>query len=454
MRRMSSAPRMRGQCRIQLFDDRGRTVRDVKKHNAISARYLQAIEASVQALLCMSSHTSPIGTGMVPNLSQAANQVPFSGLYLTDTDAPVDPKDRFVRGNVLGYSTMYGTAVGDLGGTYNATESIRTPLFHRHVYDFATNQANGTIKSIYTAPVIDQGAVYPQKVSSVLLSGAAAGSGFYQARLAAVSANGVVIVANNNNGTMGVAASAADMIAGLYDTVVPPYMLYGLAAKDGRFYWIRIDGNDHVIESVPDNDLEDIREEKRLDATWKSTIAGWTTSQNGTRLWGLGWDGTRQRWLISSRDSNPSSSSYPSHHFYEFDDTFADTQQYILPFGTAISSDTLVAFTIAPESSEIYLESGELWQLDPLNGDGTLISKIAIKNHPTYSNRSGLRLIADSIGPHCSYPSSVSSSQFAVAQQFFSRVLLDDPITKTAANTMKITYEFTVTPPDFGALWP
>lgn len=78
----------------------------------------------------------------------------FRTLVLTDFENPEEPeKEWAVQGNVIGraVATTDFTLTGPNIGSYNVTESSTSQKRVKMVFDFPTNAANGTIKSVYFA---------------------------------------------------------------------------------------------------------------------------------------------------------------------------------------------------------------------------------------------------------------------------------------------------------------
>lgn len=136
-----------GHVTVELFDAlTGKKQNEIKGKNFISvkaAEYMRRI--LINQLLWGNAKFS-----CYPPIADAPF---FQYLVLTDyagSEAPTT--DTLVRGNLVGWCRKYPSADADAKAGYaNQNESWATPEQMHLVYDFATDKANGTFRSIYLA---------------------------------------------------------------------------------------------------------------------------------------------------------------------------------------------------------------------------------------------------------------------------------------------------------------
>ena len=126
----------KGVVTIETFDSDGNPVQRVKANNFIAKGmdyryYLEMLQAF---------------------RGESAAAYPFRKMMLTTANHLEDPAGEwYMKGDVIGWAksgTPYALT-DDVRGTINEAESINTGDRLRFVFDFATNQANGQIDSVY-----------------------------------------------------------------------------------------------------------------------------------------------------------------------------------------------------------------------------------------------------------------------------------------------------------------
>lgn len=130
----------RGIATIQVFDEKGNIVQEVKSENCINKRWL--------SYLYRSFFGSKLTKNKNTNLSPTS---PAAFIALTDNIEGEDNHGLFTKGNLIGWADGWKTYSGanKLRGTVNESESTENYWKRHFVIDFPTHAANGTFQSIY-----------------------------------------------------------------------------------------------------------------------------------------------------------------------------------------------------------------------------------------------------------------------------------------------------------------
>lgn len=434
----AGVPAVHGRARVQLFDAAsGRLACDVAHDNFVSPRWLEAM-AWWPNWAAFAYRTTP-GTDATTVMSGIAafGKVPFGGLAITDYAGVADLAERVVRGNPLAHASSGVVGGGSYRGSYNVEESLHSFGYHKFVYDFATSQANGAFQSIYTGFFTSSGNDSPSPYLREAFS-------MHQSPWASVA--GTMLLENSANGALyqcapdaiyevtdwtPIASGLAPTINKLAD-VSPVAAAYGYSIKADRMYWLT-DGGSKQIKSAPLTNLADTRVEKSLDTAWAQSHGG-TSSFYVT---GFTYHPTLDVFVLSCTLTG---SGAPLFAVLTLDPaTLADRDQ----FGAGGSEVTRYVAAFPDEASLVLSTGGSnpKSSLQQLEGDGSLTTlfRSDVRLNPLTE-----KMMLES-GPGSG--AQVSQRFLAPGQLFFSRALLDAPVTKTVQNTMKITYEFTFDTP-------
>lgn len=130
----------RGIATVQLFDEKGNMVQEVKSENCINKRWLSYL------------YRSFFSTNLIFNTkTKFANYTPAYNMVLTNNTGEEDDNDLMIKGDLIGHADGWSAYSGEdkLKGTVNIAESINTQFKKHFVIDFPTHAANGTFQSIY-----------------------------------------------------------------------------------------------------------------------------------------------------------------------------------------------------------------------------------------------------------------------------------------------------------------
>lgn len=136
---------VRGQITVQLFDEKGDMIRESYTENIIQSCAESVIPSAYLGMFTDS-------TNFDGNDNQSYQTIGLYGslgrLYLRDYDGEENLDDFYMRGNSVAYKNYSDTNNGECSLTQLEDGRAKLHL----VYDFATNEANGTINSLYFTP--------------------------------------------------------------------------------------------------------------------------------------------------------------------------------------------------------------------------------------------------------------------------------------------------------------
>ena len=116
-----------------------------------NSRFMQLTNSRFMQL----AHVDTTGTSVTTDLAGIGNSIYMSkglntGLTLTDYAGVANEHERVIHGNALAFCGYGASSSANNKGSFNPGESYQRANSQRFVYDFATNQANGSFQSVYT----------------------------------------------------------------------------------------------------------------------------------------------------------------------------------------------------------------------------------------------------------------------------------------------------------------
>lgn len=135
----------KGKVTVQLFDENGKMINEQKSENFIAKPIQKYFDHAMRNIFTRNRATG--GHQIYSGI-----QDPFTTMILTDATHPEDPQNEWIRaGNIIGYAHTTGTYSGSssLRGSYNLIESFTNREQVHIVVDFPTHAGNGTFQSIY-----------------------------------------------------------------------------------------------------------------------------------------------------------------------------------------------------------------------------------------------------------------------------------------------------------------
>lgn len=403
----------KGRASIELFDLDGELVQKEVQDNYVNQTVLQ----DISDLMTLNS----LGiTVQRPPLLQLN-----SGLILTDFDGEVTPQNRHsVKGNTIGFGYMDGVYSSKKTGGYNATESVISSNYIKLVYDFPTSSANGTFNSIYTGPY-RYNSNEDIWINNVVLSSERDISYTYTAYRMFRSGGKLMYL----NGTKfevfdSLPISNTLSISGMNKTLASaPKTVYTLPesykrvafnSASQKYYFTK---ETRFLYSSPVNDPTNITLEK--DLTTVLTAGGSFNYTHGMAV------------------DNAGKYLYIQHAFdglYKID---IATWTLLEKVGSDYSTGGNPSFDI--EDPEIYYRSisANTGYIRDLSDNKILSSYVSLSGNP---DNTWVQLSKNLFLCYRYY--NYMYDEITLSPMMFSRALLEQPVTKTSQNTMKITYEF------------
>lgn len=402
----------KGRVKIEVFDKNGNLVGETKKHNYIKQ---SALSARAKALAYYPFGNSEMGWYDIAN-----------AVVLTNSESPTNPDGEiFIEGDTIGYAVKGYNGGTELRGTYNTLESIHRLDYQKFVFDFATSEANGTFQSIYMYRG-DYKYSYEAEIDSLF-------------------------------------------------RVPTPFNFTGVYAHEGKLYFIDYSGK-KVYEvdkfDIQFHRLEDENVAELMDfKTYDVGIAGnsiYSMSIVGDYVYFAGSSRSIMKAPLSNMEDikqiAEGDNSISSNHrgmvydykkgvFYRVVDngilvlaptTFEVLDHYKIFEGTTPFTDDLLFYHtpyLHPTQPNILVLSDVTYDL--VTGAVRKNSTVGV-----YTSSYLGWVLSDEFSIYLNSRSKSTYSYFNLSPspQFFSRVLLDSPVSKTSQNTMKITYEWIIPP--------
>lgn len=442
-------PAVRGRARVQLFDaETGRCSHDESQDNFVSPRFLRAIAKFANHGLFSAMDIAAYQGLTAMNGSVAFSRMPITGIALTDYSGEPDPEgERFIRGRPLAHASANFPGSTEFVGTYNATESVHRFDYHKFVFDFPTSAANGTFQSIYSGFFNSErnGALpYTMANGPYSLHGKHVAGGnvlrdFDTENFYHRSGGDVVKSVGQDIWDLAYGSIPPSEALPSPGSEAPDAFFYSTFIRGGRLYWLHSAAQVTKIISAPLTELSNVRNEKVFDSTW-ATSRG-LDARAVSNIRGMTFNAERNKVVVLNAAT---SSNYPlGFTFLELDPvTFADGDVFGASHvnsanervGSYPGERGLLLFNTDGNSTSTLHETAE---------DGSLFATQSFSGAP-------VGLLTSDLAWERSRESSAANryNRMTPAQWFFSRALLDAPVTKTVQNYMKISYEFTFDPPD------
>ena len=422
---------VKGKATIQLFDTKGDVVSEVVKNNYVSPRYLRVISK----LTPYNAVYTNGYTWLTPHKHEYQSSYGrygyvHGGLILTNNANPASPEtDRYIEGKHVAYGFL-GQASGTstLKGTYNTTESILSAFYRKMVYDFTTSQGNGTFQSIYT------------------------GLAYYESKWY-----------NNSSYEMGyikVPVQSGHTL--FYSTRVLPY--------NGYLVYLTYSGSKVYLNKIKVTNISAFHAEDGYNRTLTDEIEShevvetgfpkdyWSENSfeiyNGVMYLANG-DGKLYKASMSDLTSATQMGTFTEPVNQSVSIFYSET------LGKLVISNAyrgyMNFFSLDGTKGTEYTQNTTMgsdlgygaWREYPA-GSGWVKGKDYVWDLKTMSKVHSLPQADYGFIPmnddYCMYLNSRGYIAIKPNQHFFSRVALDSPVTKTAQQTMKITYEFNIEP--------
>ena len=147
--------RVRGHVKVEVRNNDGSLAQCEEHDNYVSPFVYGALRKVTNSRFMQLQHVDTTGTSVTTNLATIAGSIYMSkglntGLTLTDYAGVANERERVIHGNALAYGGYGASSSATDRGSFNPAESYQKANSQRFVYDFTTNQANGSFQSVYT----------------------------------------------------------------------------------------------------------------------------------------------------------------------------------------------------------------------------------------------------------------------------------------------------------------
>ena len=389
--RLNIMPHVKGHVAVDVMED-GRIVDHAEHDNYVSPFVYDALRKYVNAQFMMLSDKETLSHTVSVFPQYAFN----SAFILTDYAGPVNTRERVIHGTPLSYGYHQYVSNNANECSFNQDESYRKANSLRFVFDFSTSQGNGTFQSIYSGPSTSNPAY---KAGYELLAG-------YTVHWPVTYCDGKIYTPDTDRL---IAFTVDDWITRLngdtwnsVKTQVPNAGLQSytrLAADNHSIYWV----NSQSVYSAPVSDLTDV-----------------TTHNMGDYCQAISYSAIRDSFFILFQNEVREYSTS-----FQLKKTFNGNYFYISAMleENSVLLDNRV-YDIDDNANA--LKPCARWEANSPFDCMTFIGDFALAYGRDYAN-TGLYL----------------------GTQYFSRARLDKPVTKNSRQTMKITYDFNLSPIDW-----
>lgn len=429
----------RGKVSIDLMDTEGNVLETHKKDNYVHTRLLELIgEGTMRGSL----NTDYMITGIV-------NQI--SGIALTDNnEAPNPDTERHVNGNLIGGGEVGSIYDSDWLGNFNSSESVVGLSYFKLVFDFPTSASNGTFQSIYTGPFSLTGSGTTRNIRTrphTLFRtrgerddthlGEFGVTGWFRFGDEFHFAKGTRF----SRGVNQLNISEFYSMETLYksqpwkDTLTLPNSVDGvtLDTKRGVYYFYKVGSTSAwTVWTAPYEDPTDF--------TLRLSMA--LSDINQYYMYSLVYDERTDTMIVGGSRATGGSAR----------GIYRASMPDLAPLETFTSNSAGMYMSLSRDGNILHWAESNA----QLEGGYDFKNNRTISTHNTsYSSSSSYtyydfyRELSDELAFFGTYYNNSTNSTYnhvdlVPAFDFFSRAVLDSPVTKTAQNTMKITYEFTV----------
>ena len=429
-----------GHVTIDLMDESGNVVERHEKDNYVHTRMLELMgKAYMMGAINPLTH--------IGDIDILRHQLQY--MVLTNNGASPSPEtERYVEGDLIGAGRLNSIYDSTYRGNFNSSESILGTGYNKLVYDFGTSTGNGTFQSIYTGdfnPTSYEasrtlGVYLPTLVRSNggrgdIGSGAYRVEGWYRLGDDIVVVNSTTFSRTKSLNLVGFNSMEELYKAQNWETFTLPFSVNSatLDTKRGVYYFGNTGASTSwALYSAPYDDPTNMTLVKNHS----------TLGNKQYYFYGAVYDPITDTMIESGshQDSSGYSGSYLGLHRYSL-------PEYEL-LETVVSGSFMYP-SLSLDGKILYAFSDN----DIMGVD--LSSLRQLRSPKVYSSTTSgrNRIVVRELTPDLAFDGSFYASSTNVSSNyvdlvanfgFFSRAVLDSPVTKTAQNTMKITYEFTM----------
>lgn len=398
--------KVHGHVKVEVRNTDGSLAQCEEHDNYVSPFVYGALRKVTNSRFMQLAHVSRTSTTVTTDLASINGSIYMSkglntGLTLTDYAGVANERERVIHGNALAHCGYGASSNTEYNGSFNPAESYQKANSQRFVYDFATNQANGSFQSVYTTmrPYnFDYNYIAP-----LLFSANIAYKG------GVVNDNRTLVYGTTDGVTV---MTVDEFINFLQDSpyIATSHPLPGftsssrIAFRQGELWWAT--------------------QEQRVYHAPLSDLASYTTVDTTSTVYSICWHPKRDTFFTNEYQSGRDviverSPGFAVLHTFTLSDTTSDND-----------------LTALPEEDSIII-GGRVYDID----DNANVLQPRQEWNGSYNSKSSFQ--------GCFMGDFLLDNYYLgldLGTQYFSRARLDNPVTKNSRQTMKITYDFTMPP--------
>lgn len=397
--------KVHGHVKVEVRNIDGSLAQCEEHDNYVSPFVYGALRKVTNSRFMQLKHVDSTGTSVTTDLASIVGSIYMSkglntGLTLTDYAGVANERERVIHGNALAYGGYGASSSANDKGSFNPGESYQRANSQRFVYDFATNQANGSFQSVYTTMRPREFNYYS---SAPLFYSSIANTG-------GVVNDGRTLIYGTDTGVNVMTADEFINLVQGTPYIATSYTLQSftrgsrIAFRRGELWWAT---QDRRVYHAPLSDL-----------------ASYTTVDTTNTVYSICWHPKRDTFFTNEYQSG-------SDVIIERSTDFAVLRTFALS-DTRSDND----LTALPEEDAIII-GGRVYDID----DNANVLQPRQRWNGSYA--------VDSSFHGCFMGDFLLDNYYLgldLGTQYFSRARLDNPVTKNSRQTMKITYDFTMPP--------
>ena len=398
--------KVHGHVKVEVRNNDGSLAQCEEHDNYVSPFVYGALRKVTNSRFLQLQHVSSTSTSVKTDLASIGSSIYMrsglnTGLMLTDYAGVANERERVIHGNALAFGGYGASSNGTDKGSFNTAESYQKANSQRFVYDFTTNQANGSFQSVYTTM---QSSDFDYVYSPGLL------------------------IQNNERNNSGVVNDGRTLIYGTGTGV-------NIMTVDEFINWLQGSSSiytSHALRDFSNNSRIAFRQgelwwavgQKRVYHAPLSDLASYTAVDTPNNVYSICWHPKRDTFFTIELFSGV-------RKLVERSTAFAQLRTFTVP-----NTPNLNAYlTALPEEDSIII--------------GGLVFDIDDNANVLQPRQKWFGSSVTNSFHGCFMGDFLLDNNYLgldLGTQYFSRARLDNPVTKNSRQTMKITYDFTMPP--------
>ena len=400
--------KVHGHVKVEVRNNDGSLAQCEEHDNYVSPFVYGALRKVTNSRFMQLKHVSYTSTSVTTDLASIGSSIYMrsglnTGLTLTDYAGVANERERVIHGNALSFGGYGASSSGTDKGSFNPIESYQRANAQRFVYDFATNQANGSFQSVYTT--------------------------MQSSNFDYVYSPGLLIQSNERNNS-GIVNDGRTLIYGTGTGV-------NIMTVDEFINWLQGSSSvytSHALCDFSNNSRIAFRQgelwwtvgQKMVYHAPLSDLASYTVVDTPNNVYSICWHPKRDTFFTTELFSGV-------RKLVERSTAFAQLRTFTIPNTPGGNAD----LTALPEEESIII-GGRVFDIDD--------NANVLQSRQKWFGSQGT---SSSTFHGCFMSDFLLDNNYLgldLGTQYFSRARLDNPVTKNSRQTMKITYDFTMPP--------